>query len=424
MRNCGKAFDWYVGAKEDLYYLPKTADPVPDDVHAFVQVARFPGNPEYKVEEEYYPCYQVTVQLRPDQRPVLQAAFDKAMATGRLTALFETPAQKLLTDESGRVTGVIAKSFDGKVVQVNAKRGVVLATGDYSGNLDMLYYYCPWTRLNTSIYTAQDRNGNVADTGDGHRMGMWIGAQMERGPHAPMAHNMGGPLGVASYLQLDADGNRFMNEDTFGQQIENQLYRLKDNLAWQIFDSAWPEQLKHMSAGHGSVCLTYDQADMDADRINYTLDGSDGYVALDGVEKAVEAGTVVKGDTLEELVEKMGLPKQAALDSIARYNELCHKGHDDDFGKTPKRMFALENGPYYAAKLTSTVLLVCMSGLESDEEARALDSRGHVIPGLYVAGNVQGCRFACEYPTTVPGMSHSMALTYGRHAGENAAKSV
>ena len=425
MKNCGAAFDWYLGAKEDLYYLPRTLDRVPDDVKAFVQMARFPANPEYKVEEEYYPCYQVTMQLKPDQRPVLEAAFRKAMDTGRLTARFETPVKKLLRDEkTGRVTGVIAQDYDGRVLQVNARRGVVLATGDYSGNLDMLYYYCPWTRLNPSIFTAQDRNGNVADTGDGHRMGMWIGAQMERGPHAPMAHNMGGPLGVASYLQLDADGERFMNEDTFGQQIENQLYRLKDNYSWQIFDSAWPEQIPYMSMGHGSICKTYDPQAMKEESINFTLETSDGYVPLDAVEEAVRAGTAVKADTLEELVRKTGLPEEAALRSIARYNEMCRQGRDDDFGKTPGRLFPVERGPFYAAKFVPTILLVCMSGLESDEHARVLDGRGHVIPGLYAAGNVQGCRFSCEYPTTVPGMSHSMALTYGRCAGISAAKSV
>ena len=66
-------------------------------------------------------------------------------------------------------------------------------------------------------------------------------------------------------------------------------------------------------------------------------------------------------------------------------------------------------------------MIAVMGGLESDEEARCYDEEGKVIPGLYVAGNVQGNRFSVDYPLTVPGLSHSIALTFGRIAGRNAA---
>ena len=106
---------------------------------------------------------------------------------------------------------------------------------------------------------------------------------------------------------------------------------------------------------------------------------------------------------------------------VARCNELARKGHDEDFGKRPDRLFPLGKIPYYAVKFEAGGMLVCMGGLESDREARRLDLRREPIPGLYVAGNVQGNRFAVEYSTTVPGLSHSIALTYGRVAGRNAA---
>lgn len=422
--NCGAAVDWYVGAKEDIYIAPDTTSPIPEGTECWIQPARYPGPEHYDPREEYYPCYQITVQLRPDQAPVLKAAYDKACDTGLVQTYFTTPVKKLLRGDDGRVYGVIAQSYDGKVYKAIAKKGVILATGDYSGNLDMLYHYVPWARVNPTMFTAVDPEGNVADTGDGHRMGMWIGAQMERGPHAPMIHNMGGPLGVAAYLQLNNYGERFYNEDVFGQQVENQLTVAPDHILWQIFDAAWPEQLPYMSAGHGSICLTYDPADVESGKISSELGQADGYIALDGVEKAAAAGQVIKADTIEELVEKMGIPKETALASIERYNELCRKGHDDDFGKMPSRLFALENAPFYAAKLTAAPLLVCMSGLESDHNAHCMDADGHWVEGLYVCGNVQGGRFAIEYPTTVPGMSHSMALTYGRLAGMNAAKGI
>ena len=112
---------------------------------------------------------------------------------------------------------------------------------------------------------------------------------------------------------------------------------------------------------------------------------------------------------------------QAALDSIRRYSELARQGADTDFGKRADRLFPLENGPFYAAQFKPAAMLGCMSGLDSDHHAHCLNAEGRPIPGLYVCGNVQGGRFAVEYPITVPGMSHSMALVYGRIAGRNAA---
>ena len=426
MDNCGAAFDWYMSAKPDTYILPSTLAPLPEGVTEWLQPARYPDNPYYNASEEYYPCYQITVQLRPNQGFLFRAHYQKAMDTGLLQSYFNTPVKKLLREEgeNGRVYGVIAQDFDGKVYKATAKKGVILSTGDYSGNLDMLYYYVPWCRHNMNMFPSVDKAGYVADTGDGHRMGMWVGAQIDRGPHAPMIHNMGGPLGVAGFLQLNMYGERFMNEDTFGQQVENQLTVQPNQRCWQIFDANWPEQVVHMSAGHGSICAVIDPADVATGKVNDTAGSVDGYARLDALENAVKMGQAIKGETLEELLAQTGMPPEAAMASIQRYNELCRKGHDDDFGKTASRMFAIENGPFYAARITPSPLLVVMSGLESDHYAHCCDSMGHAIPGLYVAGNVQGGRFAIEYPTTVPGMSHSMALTYGRAAGRNAALGI
>lgn len=432
--NSGPALDWYLEAKPDLCILPRTTDPIPEGVEAWLQPARYPGpTDKYDPDSDNYPSYQITVQFRPTHEPVMLANFRLACKNGSVQAFFKAPAKKLITSDKGRVIGVIAQGYEGRIYKAMAKRGVVLATGDYSGDLDILYYFCPWLRNNVNIYTAIDPEGYLADTGDGHRMGIWIGARMERGPHAPNVHNMGGPLGVASYLQLDLNGERFMNEDVSGQQIENQLTVLPGNTSWQIFDSAWPDQLKYMSPGHGCVCMWLDDAEVAKRRINHTLASSDGYTTPETVEKAASGiytgakggaggAPTIKADTIEGLIDKMGIPREKALASIRRYNELSRKGRDDDFGKISSRMFPLVKAPFYACKLTPAPLLVSMSGLESDHQSHCLDSGGHPIPGLYVCGNVQGGRFSIEYPITVPGMSHSMALTFGRLAGINAAK--
>ena len=87
-------------------------------------------------------------------------------------------------------------------------------------------------------------------------------------------------------------------------------------------------------------------------------------------------------------------------------------------------MEAVENGPFYADKFTTALLLVCIGGLESDEDCHTFDADRNVIPGLYVAGNIQGNRFATEYPIGLKGVSHSMAMYYGYVAGKNAMQEV
>ena len=99
-------------------------------------------------------------------------------------------------------------------------------------------------------------------------------------------------------------------------------------------------------------------------------------------------------------------------------------GYDEDFHKPASRMWALENGPFYADKFTTALLRVCIGGLESDENCHTFDADRNVIPGLYVAGNVQGNRFATEYPIGLKGVSHSMAMYYGYVAGKNAMQSI
>jgi fumarate reductase flavoprotein subunit len=116
--------------------------------------------------------------------------------------------------------------------------------------------------------------------------------------------------------------------------------------------------------------------------------------------------------------------KKTAIASIKRYSDLAVNGKDEDFGKAAARLSKLQTPPYYAAKFGMAGLLVTHGGLENDHELRVFDKDRKIIPGLYACGNVQSGRYAVQYPITVPGCSHASALTFGRLAGQNAAKSV
>ena len=106
----------------------------------------------------------------------------------------------------------------------------------------------------------------------------------------------------------------------------------------------------------------------------------------------------------------MGLPADVAKAEIERYNELCHAGLDEDFGKMSKRMFPVENPPFYACKFASAGMLVLCGGIDCDLDMHALDTEDKIIPGLYVAGNTMGRRFLVEYPVVVAGISLGAAI--------------
>ena len=434
--NIGETFDWWVEANPDLYYAETTRSAIPDEsADNFIIPIFYPLPEHYDWKQERFPCYPTSVEFKPDQHVTVEANMQKAIDTGNVQTFYGCFVEKLIM-ENGRCVGLYARdAATGEYIKCNASKGVILSTGDYSQNTKMLKHFCPEVIENNiqCLFTNVDVEGNFTNQGDGIQLGMWAGAQVQQS-HAPMIHHMGGGadlagvgvMGNAGFLNLDLNGKRFMNEDLPGQQLENQIELQKNRESWQIFDSNWPEQLPYMPAAHGGACYYEDYASEDEGPKNNTTYRN--YKSPYQLEAAVADGRAVKADTLEELVAKIysddTAAQQTALDSIQRYNELARAGYDEDFHKPASRMWAVENGPFYADKFTTALLLVCIGGLESDEDCHTFDADRNVIPGLYVAGNIQGNRFATEYPIGLKGVSHSMAMYYGYVAGKNALKDI
>ena len=434
--NIGDAFDWWVEANPDLYYAETTRSAIPDEsADNFIIPIFYPLPEYYDWKQERFPCYPTSVEFKPDQHVTVEANMQKAIDTGNVQTFYGCFVEKLIM-EDGRCVGLYARdAATGEYIKCNASKGVILSTGDYSQNTKMLKHFCPEVIENNiqCLFTNVDVEGNFTNQGDGIQLGMWAGAQVQQS-HAPMIHHMGGGadlagvgvMGNAGFLNLDLNGKRFMNEDLPGQQLENQIELQKNRESWQIFDSNWPQQLPYMPAAHGGACYYEDYAsEAEGPKNNTTYRN---YKSPYQLEAAVADGRAVKADTLEELVTKIypddTAAQQTALESIQRYNQLAKDGYDEDFHKPASRMWALENGPFYADKFTTALLLVCIGGLESDENCHTFDADRNVIPGLYVAGNVQGNRFATEYPIGLKGVSHSMAMYYGYVAGKNALKDI
>jgi hypothetical protein len=416
----GAAFDWMTDlAGDNLELIPMTALEY-DSSKITCQPLHWPPPAAYDITKEFSPVFPSVITFLPDQGPLLTLVYNKCLELG-VEFVFSTRARQLIRpNNSGRVEGVICEALDGSYLKILGSKGVVLCGGDWGNNREMLEYYVPWALRFISFFPNVDAWGKPTNVGDCQQMGIWVGAKMEDGPHAPMTHTLGTIIGTDCYALYNADGYRFVNEDVGGQQISNQIYRQKDDIAWQVFDDRYPEQLELFPDTHGNVNFVVPNDEVPHFEGAELAVGKSAFVSREEVDNDP---AVVKADTLEELAQKMGYSAEAQktfLAEVARYNEHCANGKDIDFGKDPRRLFPVSTPPFYAAKMEPGTMLVCLGGLTVDPlSLRVLDTEYNEIEGLYAAGNTMGGRILVDYPVVVAGISHALALTFGRLAGQS-----
>lgn len=319
---------------------------------------------------------------------------------------FNLPAVQLVREsQEGRVQAVVGKSADGKYIRFAARKGVILCAGDYGNDKEMLQYYIPSSEtVKINLYPSK------ANTGDGHKMGLWAGAAIDEAPHAPMYFDFGmvDAPGLADsvmrqpWLGLNVEGERFANEDLPYAYIANSTRQQNDYTRWNVWDAKWPEEAPRF---HQTACKSLKSVYHDPKRL----------------QQLIADGIVKSANTLEELAEKMNLPPDKLKASVRRYNELAGKGFDEDFYKRADCMTTIEKAPFYAAHI-SMALLVTLGGLKINEEMQVLDKKNKPIPGLYAAGNNSGNYYANDYCVTMMGNSHGRAYTFGYLAGKNILK--
>ena len=307
--------------------------------------------------------------------------------------------KQLVGDASG-VTGVIAETADGNV-QFNAAKGVILATGDYQNDDDMMAYYLP------DLQNLGRKQMNK--TGDGHKMAVWAGGAIEDITHTKMLHDFdGGPGSMADmpFLAVKNDGTRFCDE-TLGMSLMNNFLRSEADQGDynQIFDSnymtaaaEWPGKL------------------FDPEAIKVYMPEEDGEKT--GVFRDQIA--TFKADTLEELAEKLGITDTAAfVESVKRYNECVAAGKDLDFGKEAKWLTAIDTPPFYGIHRHVRVSAV-VSGVNvgPNMEVLAVETN-EPIPGLFAIGNTAGNFYGgVDYSMYMPGLSLGRAHTQGYVTGK------
>jgi succinate dehydrogenase/fumarate reductase flavoprotein subunit len=318
---------------------------------------------------------------------------------------YKTPAVQIIREGNGPVTGLIAGEA-GNYTQYNASKGVIIATGDYASDKEMVERYDPFAlQADSQIYFP-----NKCNTGDLHKQAMWVGGAMQKvEPHAAVIHLESGAQSYA-FLHVNALGKRFKNEDVNTQSKSCTKEYEPDGIAWTVYDADGLIQVKQqIDAGLGGG-LFYGQT---FQRMGTEFDLEAEKQVLD---MHLNNGKVVSADTLEELAKKMEVPVDNFLATVQRYNEIVAAQNDTDYGKRKELLTPIVKPPFYAGKLLSTVLTM-VGGLRTNTNLNVLDEDDQPIENLYVAGSAAGDFFANDYPTICPGIGHGRCITFGRLAG-------
>jgi fumarate reductase flavoprotein subunit len=333
-----------------------------------------------------------------------------------------TTMVKLEQDESGRVTGLIATDENDNYVRINASKGVIICTGGYGRNDDMLVALQPETIMMYSYNSAIP-----GTTGDGIKACLWAGASMDT-THTSMLFDRC-PLrpdeiagyeynsnmfwmGSQPWLKVNLNGERFCNEsEPYDLTLHASLHQ-PGHTYCTLWDANYEDYIYQFKTQGCSRMFPFDNgAPVSAIPIEVAKQMNEGLLA---------AGYIQQADTIEELAEKLNIPADNLVATVEHYNELVAAGEDTDFGKEPFRLSPLDTAPFYGVRQTG-YMLCTMDGITIDENINALDKDGNPIEGLYVAGNDSGSYFANTYPDLVPGAAAGRSATFGRLAAKNAA---
>ena len=374
-------------------HAPKAIVPETYDYHMFFGVGDFQFDDKCGYFAATNVCYTDAQRADKHDKP---AVF-----------FFNTKAQDLLV-EDGRVVGVFAER-DGELWLFRGTKGVILATGGIHEDPEMTAYYC-----DDYVNRVQRcEHGPVGfSTGDGHKMGLWVGGKMQdNGPFPLMLHPQANAMFHGCFPFVNTDGVRFMNEGTWVQGKSMNIMNQPNNIAYSIFDKNYGEyNRKSLEGGTGGGMFWDTMSAGVGDPFT-----NDDVTAT--VESDVVNGNTLVADTLEELAEKIGCPVDTFVETIKRYNEMVAQQFDDDFHKPAEFLYPVEEGPFYAAKIGVALLGIC-GGLSVNTDLQVLNTEKQPIPGLFATGNTSGDIYAIDYPINCAGNSNGRCFIWGYLLGQ------
>ncbi|MEC4176092.1 FAD-dependent oxidoreductase [Adlercreutzia sp. R7] len=354
--------------------------------------------------------------LGPDDNPQQDVCDNMAAycAQAGVDIRYLTDAQQLLKDGE-RVTGVVAKTADG-YAQFNGKNAVVLATGDFGMDKDMLEKYIPWAAHQTEF-------GGIWD-GSGHKMAYWAGAAVDKNETpTPMIfcfqwRSITRQVRAFQGLMVNAEGRRYTNEDNVISHGALALTHEIGHHAFAIWDDDYANEPQWQNHRYVDGPKVFETPDDVRAYWQTTIDGP-GTINMNG-SGDIEV-KMVKADTLEELVEALELPAETTLKTIEDYNGFCETGVDEEFGKRKELLLPVKKGPFYGIKCTPW-FLTTVGGIRCTENMEVMNESNEVIEGLYCLGSMVGDMYCNCYSTHFPG--HNLGgtcLTFGYLTGRRLA---
>ena len=321
----------------------------------------------------------------------------KAVERSGATVYLSTKVESLLV-EDGAVVGVKAVSTDGTKEYTVHAANVVLATGGYGNNKDMLT-----DKMKSALYY-----GPSTSTGDGIRMAEAVNAQtanMEYGKRYPNGIEV--DTGIAkstiagnivgwtmSAILVNADGNRVVNEKASNRTILEEELQQPGGMLYLLLDSetfeVWKTKLAPAGISEGDI---------------------EKYLAANGTTTPVFA----HGETLEEAAAAAGVNAENLAATVEKYNSFVEKGEDADFGRNASYLtMKIGAGPYYLIEQKPR-FATTMGGLVVNTNMQVLNQEGSAISGLYAAGETCGQVMGDDSPS---GANNAWAITSGKLAAD------
>jgi len=309
-------------------------------------------------------------------------ALENAARQNKAQIYLNSKADELLFEE-GRVQGALITNANGDQVKVIANKGVILATGGFSANVEMrVKHNKHWDDLGDSIKT----NNHPGATGDGIFMGESVGAalvDMEWIQLMPLNPVSGGGISgyVNNVIYINQDGNRFVAEDSRRDVLAQGALAQENALFYIVNDQA-----------------EVDRVGLSKEALNYMVANK----------------MLFKGESLEDLAQQIGADPVNLVKAVEEFNASVVSG-SDAFGRTTFDQ-KIDTAPYYTSSFSPAVHHT-MGGLVINTNAQVLNQNGDVIPGFFAAGEVTG---GIHGTNRVGGNAVPDALVFGKIAGEMA----
>ncbi len=321
-----------------------------------------------------------------------------------------TTASRILRDQKGKLTGVLCNK-EGRETAISTE-SIVIATGGFGGNKDMLNKYFPY---HADIFC----NSLPQMTGDGINMAAEAGAFIESqitiliiGPHHyPWSRSLGILVRRPDVLLVNKFGRRYVDESMgfhFMDKASNALSRQPDKTCYALIDSRIKQELERGERPIGGI--EDDLGEKGAWRKELEQD----------FIKEKKEGYAGVADSWKEIAEYTGAEARTLEATIEQYNHYCDRGYDPDFLKDRSYLLPLRQPPFYAI-MGRQGFDTTLGGIRIDEKMQVLDKNNCPMPGLYAAGDNASGYESVNYNHRYPGSALSFALVSGWNAGINAA---